>query len=33
MPERRKSFERWDLGPIVTEEEKGVGDWNRWVAV
>lgn len=33
MPEKGKSFEHWDLEPIVMEEEKGVGDWNRWVAV
>lgn len=25
MPEKGKSFERWDLGPIVMEEEKGGG--------
>lgn len=33
MPEKGKSFEHWDLGPIVMEEEKGMGDWIRWVAV
>lgn len=33
MPEKSKSFQRRDLGPIVMEEEKGEGDWNRWVAV